>query len=747
MDPKIAIVAYTFPPFSSGGITSAHYNLYEMLKQKGFRVKFFTFADHNHEVSYNVKYAEENEVIRHGTPQYLKKFLGWFSKFYQSYMIREKFEWSYQFCNTIDTAFGSLKINASLKKFKPDILIIPDCGSPGYFIKKLKNCKIILISHHNPARFLDNPLFGLHSAKDASLALRFEKKALQKVDGVICPSSYMLEVFKKTYNFNGPLAVIPNLISQKLIESIPIVDIRQEMGLPEDAIVIYMPSGGSPFKGARYVFEIIRRMASVQKQKIGFYISGSVWDRGFKFELSYLPENVQVYSPGYISYHDNIARIKSCSFSISPTLIESFGMAILEANYCGIPVVTFNTGGNTDIIRNGINGYIIPYLDVESLINHSIKLLTDNSLRNDLHRKTLMFVRDQFCSEKIAREYLNFLFNLSLREDNVLIKEPPITISVILPTYNRSKTIRYCLDSILEQTVSPLEVIVVDDCSTDDTVDIVRSYQDPRIRCIVLDKNSGAQVARNRGIKEAKGEWIAFQDSDDEWVPEKLERQVAALSKVNFDPFTVIHTNCYLFYPETGKKDIWNLPEMEGNNLYPLLLSRPGPMFQGMLVSRLALEKIGYLDEKAPSYQEWATSIRLAQICTFIHLKEPLFIYYLHQGETISKNKLKEITGYQYIIDKFHNDILKFCGDRMWEEHNYNQLFKCLDFKLWCESDKYFNQVPNLKRTKMFIFKTGRFLKIRPKLILIPLKQLKTLYCGLRSVLGRASSLTKKISS
>lgn len=106
-----------------------------------------------------------------------------------------------------------------------------------------------------------------------------------------------------------------------------------------------------------------------------------------------------------------------------------------------------------------------------------------------------------------------------------------VKISVVIPTYNREKTIRYCLDSVLNQTYSPIEIIVVDDCSTDMTVPVIKSYSDIRIRCIVLDKNSGAQAARNRGIKEAKGEWIAFQDSDDEWSSQnKLEYEIKILN-------------------------------------------------------------------------------------------------------------------------------------------------------------------------------------------------------------------------
>lgn len=250
----------------------------------------------------------------------------------------------------------------------------------------------------------------------------------------------------------------------------------------------------------------------------------------------------------------------------------------------------------------------------------------------------------------------------------------PLSISVVIPAYNRAKTISRCLDSVLSQTFRSLEVIVVDDCSTDDTAEIVRSYRDPSVRCVVLERNSGAQAARNRGIQESKGEWIAFQDSDDEWLPEKLERQVAALSALNFDPLTVLHTNAFSQDP-SGKRSRIRLPRIEGDGAYLRLLTMPAPMFPGMLVSRKALDLIGLLDEQAPSFQEWDTAIRLARICRFVYLPEPLFVYHLHTGETISKSSRRDIEGYQYIVDKFRDEIISMCGEESYDRHlSFNAL-------------------------------------------------------------------------
>ena len=101
-------------------------------------------------------------------------------------------------------------------------------------------------------------------------------------------------------------------------------------------------------------------------------------------------------------------------------------------------------------------------------------------------------------------------------------------VSIITPSYNSGCFIAETIRSVLAQTYSNWEMIIVDDCSTDNTESIVKAFADtdPRIRYIRNEKNSGAAVSRNLALKEAKGRWIAFLDSDDLWKPEKLERQI-----------------------------------------------------------------------------------------------------------------------------------------------------------------------------------------------------------------------------
>lgn len=105
-------------------------------------------------------------------------------------------------------------------------------------------------------------------------------------------------------------------------------------------------------------------------------------------------------------------------------------------------------------------------------------------------------------------------------------------VSVIIPTYNRGRLILDSVNSVLNQTYKNIELIVVDDCSTDDTKEVIESIKDSHIKYIKLEKNSGACIARNRGIEKSTGEFIAFNDSDDLWIPEKICRQLVRQAKI-----------------------------------------------------------------------------------------------------------------------------------------------------------------------------------------------------------------------
>ena len=119
--------------------------------------------------------------------------------------------------------------------------------------------------------------------------------------------------------------------------------------------------------------------------------------------------------------------------------------------------------------------------------------------------------------------------------DEVVEDEMNDLVSIIMPSYNTGHFIKETIESVLAQSYPVWELIIVDDCSTDDTDDVVGQYlSDSRIRYLKNDVNSGAAISRNRALREAKGKWIAFLDSDDIWYPKKLERQIEFMHLHNY---------------------------------------------------------------------------------------------------------------------------------------------------------------------------------------------------------------------
>lgn len=127
-----------------------------------------------------------------------------------------------------------------------------------------------------------------------------------------------------------------------------------------------------------------------------------------------------------------------------------------------------------------------------------------------------------------------------------------IVVSVVMPAYNSEKYIAKSVKSVLDQTFGNFELIIVDDCSTDKTYDVIKELleKDSRIRCCKMKKNSGVAAVRNFGMSLARGEWVALIDSDDIWYPEKLDKQLETAKNENAD---LVYCS-YAITDEKGKK-------------------------------------------------------------------------------------------------------------------------------------------------------------------------------------------------
>ena len=208
-------------------------------------------------------------------------------------------------------------------------------------------------------------------------------------------------------------------------------------------------------------------------------------------------------------------------------------------------------------------------------------------------------------------------------------------VSIILPAYNRETLVARAIDSVLAQTFTDFELIIVDDASKDGTRAVLETYRDhPKVRLILSDVNRGGSGARNLGVEAARGTLIAFQDSDDVWLPGKLAAQVAAL---NANPKAGL---CYCAALFSEGTDSYYIPEavfdrLDGD-LSREMLRRNTTSTQTLLVRKSVLDQTGLFDASLKRFQDWDLMIRIAQITELVFLPEPMVVVFATPGNISS---------------------------------------------------------------------------------------------------------------
>ncbi len=241
-------------------------------------------------------------------------------------------------------------------------------------------------------------------------------------------------------------------------------------------------------------------------------------------------------------------------------------------------------------------------------------------------------------------------------------------VSVIIPTYNREKFIERAVRSVLSQTYRNLEVIVVDDGSSDGTAAVAAKLArtDSRLRCVHHDGNKGAQKARNTGIHEARYDFIAFLDSDNEWLPDKLTRQMGIFEESG-KRIGVVYAGYRELHDDTGR-DIEYTPRAKGSVYKPSLEQSFAEM--NTIVARKDILMIaGLCDERIRAYQEWDLAIRLARFSEFDFVSDALVLYHIHAMPTISSDAMRNAQGYDDVVATHKDAILRLCGPRILGDH------------------------------------------------------------------------------
>ncbi len=241
-----------------------------------------------------------------------------------------------------------------------------------------------------------------------------------------------------------------------------------------------------------------------------------------------------------------------------------------------------------------------------------------------------------------------------------LYMEKKPLVSVIIPTYNRKNTLKRCIDSVLAQTYRNFEIILVDDCSTDGTMEYVEAeygdVSDINIVYVRNDSNLGAGASRNVGVSYAAGEYLAFHDSDDTWHPDKLEKQMREFAFCNdkvgavYSLFLADGPDAYVYPPKEVQ-----LPLKSGYVFYTLLLNSLVGMITLVVKKNVFLEAGGF-NEQLNSLEDYELTLRIARDYAIILVDEVLATAYESQ-ESVGKRNQDKIITQCYIMDLYCKDL------------------------------------------------------------------------------------------
>ena len=205
-------------------------------------------------------------------------------------------------------------------------------------------------------------------------------------------------------------------------------------------------------------------------------------------------------------------------------------------------------------------------------------------------------------------------------------------ISVIIPSFNRAHTLGRSLNSVLGQTLTPDEIILVDDGSSDQTARLVSEHY-PQVTYL-YQENQGVSTARNAGVAQCQAEWLAFLDSDDEWLPEKLELQIAALAMQ--DDYRLCHTE--EIWIRNGKRvNPMNKHTKAGGFIFEKCLPLCAISPSSVVIKRSLFEQAGGFDETLPACEDYDLWLRICAVEPVLYLEQPLLRKYGGHADQLSQ--------------------------------------------------------------------------------------------------------------
>ncbi|WP_019265772.1 glycosyltransferase [Methanobrevibacter smithii] len=432
---------------------------------------------------------------------------------------------------------------------------------------------------------------------------------------------------------------------------------------------------------------------------------------------SFIKENNMENNITFRGYVDNIyEEVEDSLCTVFTSHSEGFCLGILESMLCATPAIAFNFNyGPSDIISNGKDGIIVNQYDVDALAKSIIDLLDNPNKAIKMGKLARKNVLNNFVDDVVILKWEQLFKDIIDKH----IEESSIKLSVVIPVYNTGEYIDKCLSSIMNQSLKEIEIICIDDCSTDNSLERLYEFaaRDERIKIISLNENHGQGFARNVGIKYAKGEYLSFIDADD-WIElDAFESTYSSAKKNNLDMviFKLINYNCVSkeFYETDyyninflkNEKEIFNYKDLL-NKLFSIPVGPVNKIYKTSILkeNNISFPEVYSMFEDNPFFYE---VFLLANKVSFI--SNPFYFRRVHD-DSIMQNRNNKIFDIVPVLDEVisiflkHNifeefdhilfnhkvSVIKMWYERLDNEYKYD-FYKCIKENF--EKNKYINNV------------------------------------------------------
>ena len=659
---KYWLLTTEYPPLFGGGISTYCFHTANMFAEKGFDVTVF-IPDEGVK-NYQVDKPNSVRIIRFNTSRTgMQNYLGHVPNM------------AYEFANIIREFI--------LKEGKPGCIESQEYLAIAYYVMQFKLLKYpefenvpIILTLHSPAfLYLYYNREGIYSFPNYWIG-EMEKSCIQCADYIIAPSQYIIDEIKKHAFINETkTAVIRNPYSFQ----------QNDINIPGNIIRNKMVFFGklSPQKGVFELFSYLKNL----------------WDDGFKNALTVIGGTEKVYYPemktmgqiindkyddyikkGLIKFEGKIAPQKKTEYLsdahviIIPSLNDNLPYAAIEAMSLGKVILTSIQGGQSEIIKDGVDGFLFDHEKTETFaekLNHILSL-NNNDLKKIgnaasqkisslLNYKNIYAVKSALINNLISKNEVTDIFPfvqtaysfIENKNDNNIND----LLSIVIPYFNMGNYIVECVESILSSSYKNIEIIIINDGSTQQqSIDALKKFENEKEIKIINKKNEGLAETRNHGAKIAQGEYLAFLDADDKVQTDYYIKAISVLKQYK----NVFFVGTWVKYFGT-KKDVWPTWNPEP----PYILLHNSVNSSSLVYKKNAFLQAGLFDKKVDyGIEDYESVINMLHHgFGGIVLPECLFFYRVRKDSMYrTLTKYKTLYSYQYIAIKHAIFYSKFAS-------------------------------------------------------------------------------------